>query len=87
MLLHALHSCPGARFSRFRTPKHLISFPTAARQQHSVQAQASRPMEVLAAAEATAPDLDGVRLDAALSVLFPGRWKSSTGGCGHANQL
>jgi hypothetical protein len=36
-------------------------------------------MKVLAESEATALDLEGVRLDAALSVLFPGRWKSSTG--------
>jgi hypothetical protein len=36
-------------------------------------------MEVLAAAEASAPELAGLRLDAALMLLFPERWQSSTG--------
>ncbi len=35
--------------------------------------------QVLAAAEATAAELEGRRLDSALLLLFPGRWKSSTG--------
>lgn len=38
----------------------------------------SRPMEVLAAVDA-AGELDGQRLDAALQLLFPGRWSSASG--------
>lgn len=41
--------------------------------------QATKTIEVLAAAEATAAELEGLRLDAALLLLFPDRWKSSTG--------
>lgn len=90
MLLQALHSCRGARFVCCppRLPPQQFQPHTRHLQQQPMAPQASKTIEVLAAAEATAAELQGLRLDAALLLLFPDRWKSSTGKlvCMSANQ-
>jgi hypothetical protein len=82
MLLQTLPlSCRGTwRVCPRLNPRQDLCTNQLLKLQQPVAVQAGRAMrEVLAAADATAAELQGLRLDAALMLLFPGRWDSLTG--------